>query len=371
MARGHKRHTITCLSELAGVLACKHGYPIKQVKGIRRKGRIRFDGLEIKSPKILQGIRATSLTGLVSEMREQDRLNSAGYRTSKRVTGEKFHTLDEGVAAFRALNPQLDELLGALSSRMDEAYLRWVRRGRRGPKPTPEEELGQPSSHFKSRFDWVIPYADKPSRQKVLTETAVRATRARLAVTSWIEALYTIMPRSKLWADLAERLPDLEEALRQERLIDADGSEIVIQPLEVPGDANRIEREHYEHAIEDFKTMPLPELVDKFREKDQANRGWTQIRSPRRTVTERWTKTAEAYEAPRLPAYETTTYEAPAYEAPAYETPAAEPPVSRLELDQAEREAEMAYEEDRREREAIQTESKESEVPPDDSDLPF
>lgn len=102
-----------------------------------------------------------------------------------------FKLKGDGVRALLDANPDLLDLVESDCGHDCTAYSDWVGGGRRGPKPRARAGDG--------RFD-------------ALNERWERRTPGR-KVASWREALAVTAPSSRRWADFAERVPVLEEAV--------------------------------------------------------------------------------------------------------------------------------------------------------------
>jgi hypothetical protein len=87
------------------------------------------------------------------------------------------------------VNPDLVEFLARECAIHCDAYDAWVRRGRRGPKPLP--------TYGDGRFDAI--------------EVPLELDGKR-AISSWLEAVYVIVPPSRRWEDFEERLQYLADA---------------------------------------------------------------------------------------------------------------------------------------------------------------
>lgn len=102
---------------------------------------------------------------------------------------ETFRTKDEAYAALLEANPRLDQLRQSEFGSYDLEFLRWQRRGRRGPKPRTTITDG--------RMDSINEHYD---------------LRGVHRVASFTEAIFHAIPSSRRWGDLEARLPPLAEA---------------------------------------------------------------------------------------------------------------------------------------------------------------
>jgi len=119
--------------------------------------------------------------GLERDAQSCDRQIPRGRRT--------FRTTEEAVRALLRVNPQLVEFLESECGTHCDQYQRWIRQGRRGPKPRPTFGDG--------RFDAI--------------EVPLELHGAR-EISSWLEAVWVIPPPSRQWEDFPPRLQLLADA---------------------------------------------------------------------------------------------------------------------------------------------------------------
>jgi hypothetical protein len=157
-------------------------------------------------PRYFQGSHVGDVAELGRRWREidheEDKCREGGGRRARAT----FRDQDEVIAELYEANPHLLEFIESEAKGQSErTYQAWVRRGRRGPKPTRAAGDG--------RFD-------------AINEGLER--RGRRAVASWSEALRAIVPSSRRWEDLPPRLELLEDAtgLRLNLPAPAEGLEL-------------------------------------------------------------------------------------------------------------------------------------------------
>lgn len=140
-------------------------------------------------PKKFRGILLRDLTQVSREVSKTKRRQR---REEKRMFPRSRTTFRNKDQAFKELirsNPQLRTFLDAHFGREDERFLRWVRNGRRGPKPV--------SDYADGRLDGINYTWDLHGARQAST---------------WTEAIYATIPNSGRWKDFEGRLPVLEEA---------------------------------------------------------------------------------------------------------------------------------------------------------------
>lgn len=167
-------------------ITLKRGFGRGRAVFISDEGRI-----EKGLPAEFEGVHVQDLTAFSRQMREIEKARKTAERqiTRGRRRGS-FKTADEGFAALLSANPHLAQFLEDECSHDCLEFKRWIRRGRRGPKPRWRPGDG--------RFD-------------AINERFERRSRGR-KVASWLEAVYTTLPPSRRWDDFPERLKVLEEA---------------------------------------------------------------------------------------------------------------------------------------------------------------
>jgi hypothetical protein len=197
MTQGQRDAGLGLLATLAafGLGAWLFGvFPIRNpwvtLKRTRQKVFIDDDGkIERGLPKRYRGILLRDLTQVsrqVSKTKRRQRRELAKLFPRSKT---KFRSKEAAARELLRANPQLREFLDAHFGRDDERYLKWLRNGRRGPKPTG-------------------PYAD--GRLDAINYTwDLHGARA---ANTWTEAIYATLPASGRWEDLEDRLPVLEEA---------------------------------------------------------------------------------------------------------------------------------------------------------------
>lgn len=100
-----------------------------------------------------------------------------------------YKTKDHAYRALLDANPRLEELRTSEFGRYDLELIKWIRNGRRGPKPRTKITDG--------RLDSINEFYDLKGARRVA---------------SFTEAIYYTLPPSRKWKDLEKRLPPLEEA---------------------------------------------------------------------------------------------------------------------------------------------------------------
>ena len=139
-------------------------------------------------PSKFHGVQIGDLAKLSHQERELLKVDceEAGHCHDCRAT---FRTKDEAVAALLHANPKLSELRDSEFGAYDQAFLKWQRDARRGPKPRTKITDG--------RLDVINEYYD---------------LRGASRVASFTEAIYQTVPSSRKWAELPKRLEPLSEA---------------------------------------------------------------------------------------------------------------------------------------------------------------
>ncbi len=170
---------------LSGLLSDGEWRTLKNGKRVKldAEGRIvagmpsKYHGVHIKDLSKLTHDERT-LTGIDCE-------ETGHCHTCKKT----FRTKDEAYLALLHANPKLDELRQSEFGAYDQAFVKWQRGGRRGPKPRTKITDG--------RLDAINEYYD---------------LRGAARVGSFTEAIYHAIPSSKRWEDLEPRLQPLGEA---------------------------------------------------------------------------------------------------------------------------------------------------------------
>jgi hypothetical protein len=139
-------------------------------------------------PSKYHGTHIGDLGKLTHEERELEGIDCSDVghcHTCKKT----FRTKDEAVSALLAANPRFDELRQSEHGAYDQAFVKWQRGGRRGPKPRTTITDG--------RLDAINEFYD---------------LRGAARVGSFTEAAYHAIPISRKWEDLEPRLKPLSEA---------------------------------------------------------------------------------------------------------------------------------------------------------------
>jgi hypothetical protein len=126
---------------------------------------------------------------LGKRVREAERQGAECERSVRRRRAHTFRTTEEAVRALLHANPDLVAFLEHECGTHCDAYDAWVRRGRRGPKPLP--------TYGDGRFDAIEVPLDLDGKR---------------AISSWLEAVYVIVPPSRRWEDFEGRLQYLADA---------------------------------------------------------------------------------------------------------------------------------------------------------------
>lgn len=173
-----------------GVFPLRLRNPWVTLRRSRQRVFIDDDGrVERGLPRKFKGIALRDLTKVsrqVAKTKRRQRREQARLFPRSRSS---FRSKDQAFRELVRANPQLRTFLDAHFGRDDERFLRWLRGGRRGPKPTG-------------------PYADGRLDGINYTWDLHGARSAN----TWTEAVYATIPESRRWADFEERLPVLEEA---------------------------------------------------------------------------------------------------------------------------------------------------------------
>lgn len=156
--------------------------PRKQKRVTRRRRRVTRSQLTAENPRRRRRT-AEQLVAL-----EVDRCERSARRAARPTT---FARKREAVRALLDANPDLGDLVDRDCGNDCRRYVEWTGGGRRGPKPKARAGDG--------RFD-------------ALNERWERRTPGR-KVASWKEALDATAPSSRHWAEFADRVPVLEEAI--------------------------------------------------------------------------------------------------------------------------------------------------------------
>lgn len=152
-----------------------------------RRRRVRESRDLVDNPRPRRRRRRAPTLARLAE-RQVDDCERSARRFGRPTT---FKLKAEAVRGLLDVNPELMNLVESDCGHDCAAYVTWANGGRRGPKPRARKGDG--------RFD-------------PLNERWERRTPGR-KVASWKEALAVTAPSSRRWADFAERLPVLEEAV--------------------------------------------------------------------------------------------------------------------------------------------------------------
>jgi len=199
-------------------------FPIRNPWVTLRRTRQRVfidDGGRIEKglPKRYRGILLRDLSKVSRQVTKTKRRQRRELAKLFPRSRGKFRNKEAAARELLAANPQLREFLDAHFGRDDERYLKWMRNGRRGPKPTG-------------------PYAD--GRLDGINYTwDLHGARA---ANTWTEAIYATLPSSGRWEELEERLPVLEEAT---------GLSLELPPAAARLQTSRGDRERYAAGAED------------------------------------------------------------------------------------------------------------------------
>lgn len=134
------------------------------------------------------GIHVDDLCAYAAAIAEMDDVEIQCRRQGRAAA--TFQSKEAAVASLLAANPRLDAFLEAEWTDREQEYRAWVKAGRPGPKPIADIAGDGRFDAFNATWD----------------------LHGRHRVTNWLEALYATVPTSRHWAELAERLPVLEEA---------------------------------------------------------------------------------------------------------------------------------------------------------------
>lgn len=151
---------------------------------LSREGRIEAGDV----PQQWQGIHIHDVSPVAGEVRELEEAAEACEAIPE--TRATFPSIEAGVAALLDANPRLAEFLEYECAGDCRRFRHWVRGGRRGPKPKAHPDEG--------RFDAINEQFEK--------------RKPGQKVASWLEAVYTTVPKSRRWEDFGPRLEVLSEA---------------------------------------------------------------------------------------------------------------------------------------------------------------
>jgi len=140
-------------------------------------------------PQLFQQVHVRDLSALSRGVRQTEQDAQSCERAARRRNPRTFRTSEEAVRALLDVNPELVDFLESECAKQCDAYRAWIRRGRRGPKPVRHISDG--------RFDPI----------EIALE--LRGTRR---ISSWLEALYVVVPPSRRWEDFNQRLQHLADA---------------------------------------------------------------------------------------------------------------------------------------------------------------
>lgn len=148
------------------------------------EGRIR-QGL----PGIFDGVHVQDVSALGRQVRDIEREAGECERSVGGRHARTFRTTEQAVRSLLSANPDLVTFLEQECGRRScDDYRTWVRRGRRGSKPRATHD---------GRFDQIEVPLDLRDGRKL---------------SSWLEAVYVIVPPSRRWEDFPERLQLLADA---------------------------------------------------------------------------------------------------------------------------------------------------------------
>lgn len=154
----------------------------------RRRVFIDDDGRLARGlPEYLKGAHVHDLSELTRGVRTAEGEGEACRRATAAKGAKTFPTAGAGVRALLDANPNLAELLQRETSRADDLFAKWIKGGKRGPKPPGYPEL------LDAINEW-------------------HNLHGKRAAQTWTEALYVITPKSRRWSDFGNRLAPLEEA---------------------------------------------------------------------------------------------------------------------------------------------------------------
>lgn len=134
-----------------------------------------------------QGIHIHDVSGVSHDVRELEADRDECETAPKRQT---FASTEIGVSQLLEANPELENFLEVECSNDCDQFRGWIRGGRLGPKPKADPHDG--------RFDLVNEQFEK--------------RKPGQKVASWLEAVYTTVPKSRRWEDFGPRLATLSEA---------------------------------------------------------------------------------------------------------------------------------------------------------------
>lgn len=141
-------------------------------------------------PETFRNVHVHDVSNLGRRIRDTERDEGACEQAVHRRNPRTFRTTEEAVRALLEANPALVDFLEIECGRRScEAYAAWVRRGRRGPRPLPTYNDG--------RFDAIDVPLD---------------LRGKRRVSSWLDAVYRVVPASRQWEDFNDRLQYLADA---------------------------------------------------------------------------------------------------------------------------------------------------------------
>jgi hypothetical protein len=140
-------------------------------------------------PGMFGGVHVQDVSALGRQVHDIEREATECERSVRGRRAQTFRTTEEAVRSLLRANPDLVTFLEQECGRRScDDYRSWVRRGRRGPKPRATHD---------GRFDQIEVPLD------------LRGTRK---LSSWLEAVYVIVPPSRRWEDFPERLQLLADA---------------------------------------------------------------------------------------------------------------------------------------------------------------
>ena len=139
-------------------------------------------------PANWQGVHVRDLPTLSKQIRELESTDCEALSACRKC-GATFPHKEAGARALLEANPELQQYLQDNWGSDSQAFRNWHNAGRRGTKP----QLGDGDGRFDALNErWEM----KGARR----------------VSSWLEAVYVTVPRSRKWDDFEDRIPVLEEA---------------------------------------------------------------------------------------------------------------------------------------------------------------
>ncbi len=182
---------------------------------------VNIKGGVVNSPKELAGIPARSLRGLDTDLKRNRALTKECSSAEQPMRHQTFAGPKQALDALFRANPLVSEAIYRIwPSKIDDAYVEWVHRGMRGPRPTLMLVYGNANTANLPNIDFLSGFTDKGGKRKIYSIT---------------EALYASIPHSRKWSDW---LPVLQ-ALQAEINAHADADDYIAHwhEIKIPGRA--------------------------------------------------------------------------------------------------------------------------------------